>query len=214
MSRLWIKICGITQKQDAVAAAQLGADAIGLVFYKPSPRSVTLSQASKIFTGILPSLKIVGLFVNPEPSEVTEVVESGLVDYLQFHGDESEEFCQRFNMPYLKAFKVGADRDIASDISNYNSADFILLDSFDKDAPGGTGKTFDWSTAEATNASSSTNLIMAGGLNSSNVRKAVNQVRPFGVDVSSGVERKPGIKDMEKMQVFIEEARGTGSVQN
>ena len=121
MSRLWIKICGITQKQDAVAAAQLGADAIGLVFYKPSPRSVTLSQASEIFTGILPSLKIVGLFVNPEPSEVTEVVESGLVDYLQFHGDESEEFCQRFNMPYLKAFKVGADRDIASDISNFNT---------------------------------------------------------------------------------------------
>ena len=212
MSRLWIKICGITQKQDAVAAAQLGADAIGLVFYKQSPRSVTLSQASEISTGILPGLKIVGLFVNPEPSEVAEILESGLVDYLQFHGDESEEFCRRFGMPYLKAFKVRADRDIVSDISNYSSADFILLDSFDKNIPGGTGKTFDWSMAAATNVNSGINLIMAGGLNSLNVRKAVEQVRPFGVDVSSGVERKPGVKDMEKMQVFIEEARGEGSV--
>ena len=115
-------------------------------------------------------------------------------------------------MPYLKAFKVRADRDIVSDISNYSSADFILLDSFDKNIPGGTGKTFDWSMAAATNVNSGINLIMAGGLNSSNVRKAVEQVRPFGVDVSSGVERKPGVKDMEKMQVFIEEARGEGSV--
>ena len=152
------------------------------------------------------------MFVNPEPSEVAEVLESGLVDYLQFHGDESEEFCRRFGMPYLKAFKVRADRDIVSDISNYSSADFILLDSFDKNIPGGTGKTFDWSMAAATNVNSGINLIMAGGLNSSNVRKAVEQVRPFGVDVSSGVERKPGVKDMEKMQVFIEEARGEGSV--
>ncbi len=214
MSRLWIKICGITQKQDAVAAAQLGADAIGLVFYKPSPRSVTLSQASEISTEILPGLKIVGLFVNPEPSEVAEAVESGVVDYLQFHGDEPEKFCRRFGMPYLKAIKVRADRDIGSNISNYSSADFILLDSFDKNMPGGTGKTFDWSTAEAANANSGVNFIMAGGLNSLNVRKAVEQVKPFGVDVSSGVERKPGVKDVEKMQMFIEEARGTGSVRS
>ena len=208
MSKLWIKICGITRKQDAIAATELGADAVGLVFYKRSPRSVTLSQAGEIFSGISPNLKIVGLFVNPEHSVVAEVVESGLVDYLQFHGDESMGFCEAFGLPYIKALRVRADRDITSAISNYSSANFILLDSFDKNLPGGTGEPFDWSRAVAANAIKGINLIVAGGLNSSNVRQAVEQVRPFGVDASSGIETEPGIKDIGKMQVFIEAARG------
>jgi phosphoribosylanthranilate isomerase len=125
------------------------------------------------------------------------------------------EFCETFGLPYIKALRVRADRDITSAISNYSSANFILLDSFNKNFPGGTGETFDWSRAVAANATKGINLIVAGGLNSSNVRQAVEQVRPFGVDASSGIEIEPGIsgiKDRRKMQVFIEAARGAGIV--
>ena len=205
MSRLWIKICGITQKQDAVAAAQLGADAIGLVFYKPSPRSVTLSQASEIFTGILPSLKIVGLFVNPEPSEVTEVVESGLVDYLQFHGDESPEDCGRYNVMSLKAFRMKGPETLKA--MQEFPADGFLLDAHVEDALGGTGATFNWDLAVAAQEFGRP-IFLAGGLTVENVAEVVRKVQPFAVDVSSGVEHAPGKKNAAKMNAFVSAAKG------
>ena len=207
LSNLWIKICGITRQQDALAAAELGASAVGLVFYRLSPRRVEVGQVGKILEGLPEPVRVVALFVDPEPADVTAVVNLGSVDLLQFHGYESADFCESFGLPYMKAIRVGSESDLSAQIADYKSAEFVLLDSFDEKVPGGTGKSFDWDRIATIVRSESLKLILAGGLNPENIRQAIAKVKPFGVDVSSGVESSPGMKDPGKLKLFIEGAR-------
>lgn len=200
----WIKICGITRSQDASAAAELGADAIGLVFFAKSPRAVTVQDVAEIVQDLPRSLEVVALFVNPDKGLVQEVVDTGHIDLLQFHGSESAAFCEQFSRPYMKAIAVKDESQLASEIESYSSAKYILLDSYDPGLPGGTGKTFDWEKVEAVAESQKSRLVLAGGLTPDNVQTAIKEVRPFGVDVSSGVEARKGIKDFGKIKSFIE----------
>ncbi|HIF87808.1 MAG TPA: phosphoribosylanthranilate isomerase [Gammaproteobacteria bacterium] len=223
MSRLWIKICGVTRPQDAVAAVELGASAIGMVFFARSPRAMTLDAAYPILRELNGKIRVVALFVDPVAAEVRQVSGSGLFDMLQFHGDEPAAFCESFDLPYMKAIKVGQEQQenepiavstlakselLLDKIRDYAGAEIILLDSFDKKVPGGTGKTFDWAVAAAVRRQCGVKLVLAGGLDPANVETAVAQVQPYGVDVSSGVEARHGIKDLQKMQRFVAGARG------
>ncbi|MBV55385.1 MAG: phosphoribosylanthranilate isomerase [Gammaproteobacteria bacterium] len=223
MSRLWIKICGVTRPQDAVAAVELGASAIGMVFFARSPRAMTLDAAYPILRELNGKIRVVALFVDPVAAEVRQVSGSGLFDMLQFHGDEPAAFCESFDLPYMKAIKVGQEQQenepiavstrakselLLDKIRDYAGAEMILLDSFDKKVPGGTGKTFDWAVAAAVRRQCGVKLVLAGGLDPANVETAVAQVQPYGVDVSSGVEARHGIKDLQKMQKFVAGARG------
>ncbi len=223
MSRLWIKICGVTRPQDAVAAVELGASAIGMVFFARSPRAMTLDAAYPILRELNRKIRVVALFVDPVAAEVRQVSGSGLFDMLQFHGDEPAAFCESFDLPYMKAIKVGQEQQenepiavstrtkselLLDKIRDYAGAEMILLDSFDKKVPGGTGKTFDWAVAAAVRRQCGVKLVLAGGLDPANVETAVAQVQPYGVDVSSGVEARHGIKDLQKMQRFVAGARG------
>lgn len=210
MPNIWIKICGITRPQDAVSAAELGANAIGLVFYPASPRAVSIEQVAVILQGLPEQLLVFALLVNPDVSAVRAIVDSGQFDYLQFHGAESAEFCESFGLPYMKAIRVSAELDLNAELAAHETADLILFDSFGENAPGGTGKTFDWSLATRLAQSTREKLVLAGGLNAANVKLAIHQVQPFGVDVSSGVEQCPGIKDRAKIKAFIEGARSVG----
>ena len=222
MSRLWIKICGVTRPQDARAAADMGATAIGMVFFARSPRAMTREAAYPILRELGGQIKVVALFVDAAAAEVRQVSSSGLFHMLQFHGDEPAAFCESFDLPYMKVIKVGqgpqGDRPVAvstpaksevllDKIHDYAGAEMILLDSFDKKVPGGTGKTFDWAVAAAVRRECGVKLVLAGGLNPVNVATAVAQVQPYGVDVSSGVEASHGIKDLLKMQRFVAGAR-------
>ncbi len=211
MQKHWIKVCGITRAEDAVIASDLGADAIGLVFYPSSPRAVVADNIAAISAGVSADVTIVALFVDPSAEAVHQVIDSGYVDLLQFHGSESEEFCMSFDIPYMKAFRVGLDADLHQAVSAYPSAELILLDSYDKGAPGGTGKSFDWSKAALISSSALPKLVLAGGLNPDNVVQAIATVNPYGVDVSSGVESSPGIKDAAKLMQFIEGVRSVSS---
>jgi phosphoribosylanthranilate isomerase len=204
LQKIWIKICGITRAQDALAAAELGADAIGVVIYPKSPRAVTVDDLPGITAGLADQVVVVALFVDPEPELVRSVIQTGSVDLLQFHGSESPEFCEQFAMPYMKAVAVKGDSNLQEVIAPYETARFILLDSYDPIMPGGTGKTFDWHKVERLSERQQSRLVLAGGLKPDNVRLAIETVRPFGVDVSSGVEASKGIKDIEKMKSFIE----------
>ena len=210
MSSVWIKICGITRQQDALAAAALGVNAIGLVIYAHSPRAVPVEDIATIAAAVSGRIKVVALFVNPDAVQVSAAVETGLVDYLQFHGEESATFCESFGLPYLKALRVGdpgRQRNLEESVEVYRSAEMILLDSFDRKAPGGTGRTFDWSQAESVAGRKDVKIVIAGGLTVENVTRAVRQLHPFGVDVSGGVEAGHGIKDLQKMKLFIEGSR-------
>ncbi len=211
MHKHWIKVCGITRAEDAMASSDLGADAIGLVFYPPSPRAAVIENVAEIVSGISASVSVVALFVNPTANEVNRVVDSGYIDLLQFHGSESEEFCCSFDIPYMKAFRVGFDDDLQQAIEAYPSAELILLDSYNKNAPGGTGHVFDWERVSAISDSSLSKLVLAGGLSPDNIVTAINKVQPYGVDVSSGVESSPGIKDRALINKFIEGVRSVSS---
>lgn len=206
MSKLWIKICGITRSEDARAAAALGVDALGAVFYPPSPRAVEIGDLARIFADVPDSVLRTALFVNPERSEVEKVLASGYIDRLQFHGDEQRSFCNSFAVPYFKALRVGGGLDVLPAIAEYSDAELIFLDSFDKKAPGGTGKTFDWSIAKQAVEQSGQHIVLAGGLDPDNVADAVEQVSPFGVDVSTGVESSPGIKCAQRLKEFVQGA--------
>lgn len=197
-----IKICGLRDAETAVAAAQLGADAIGLVFYAPSPRAVDASQSQQIVQALPPFVTTVGLFVNADPDYVACVLAQVPLDLLQFHGDESPDYCRQFNRPYLKAVRVKPGLDLLEYAARYGDARGILVDAFVPDAPGGTGETFDWSLLPA---QLPLPLILSGGLHAGNVADAIRQVRPWAVDVSSGVERSKGIKDVAKIAAFIEQ---------
>ncbi len=197
-----IKICGFTRAADISAAVQSGADAIGLVFYEKSPRHVTLQQAIELASAVPPFVSIVGLFVNAEPDFVNEILESVPLDLLQFHGDESPEYCSQFNKPYIKAIRVKAGVDLVQCASDFTGAKGLLLDAHVEGVPGGTGVTFDWTLIPR---QLSLPVILSGGLDIRNLALAIEQVSPYAVDVSSGVEVNKGIKDAEKITAFINE---------
>jgi phosphoribosylanthranilate isomerase len=198
--RTRIKICGITSAADARLAASSGADAIGLVFYPPSPRNVSLARAREIIEATPPFVTIVGLFVNPAQEQVESVLHHCSLGLLQFHGDEAPEFCRRFRLPYLKAARVRADADLVQYLSPYNDAQGWLLDAYHERLYGGTGEPFDWKLIPPDLARP---VILSGGLTPDNVGAAVRQVRPWAVDVSSGVEAAKSVKDAAKIAAFI-----------
>ena len=198
--RTRIKICGITLVEDARAAVDLGADAIGLVFYAPSPRNVGLAQARSIIAAIPPFVTVVGLFVDPAKEHVESVLHGCSLDLLQFHGDEAPDFCGRFGLPYIKAARVKADADLVQYLTPYHVARGWLLDAYHDHLYGGTGASFDWKLVPRDLARP---VILSGGLTPDNVGAAVRQVKPWAVDVSSGVETAKGIKDAAKIAAFI-----------
>ena len=211
MSQLWIKICGITESKDAEYAVELNVDAIGLVFYSKSPRAVSAKLLPRILGDLVGAVSVVALFVDPSKDQVNEVLDYGLVDLIQFHGNESEEFCSSFNKPYIKAIHIRDETLSSMTMKKYSSAKYLLLDTYSEKAPGGTGEIFDWSIASDMIAKTDQQIVLAGGLTPSNVETAVRSVNPFGVDVSSGVELSPGKKDMAKLRTFVQGARRGGS---
>lgn len=200
MARTRIKICGITRPDDARVAVELGADALGLVFYPKSPRSVTIDQAREIAAVVPPFVSLVALFVDETADSIQQVLQALPVGVIQFHGDETPEFCRQFQRPWIKALRVKPGADVAGECGRYTEAAGVLLDAFQEGVPGGTGKTFDWSLAEAALPMP---WVLAGGLNPDNVGEAVRRLRPGAVDVSGGVEASHGIKDQEKIRRFI-----------
>ncbi len=200
-----VKICGITRPSDAQAAAAAGADAIGLVFYRPSPRHVDIEAARAILAVLPPFVTRVGLFVDAAPEEIEAVLAGVALDVLQFHGRETPEECRRYGRPYLKAIAMTEGVDVRAAESRYASAQGLLLDTHQKGRPGGTGQVFDWGRIPGGLCKP---VILAGGLSPANVAAAINEVRPYGVDVSGGVESAPGIKDERRMREFCRYARG------
>lgn len=198
--RTRIKICGITRTEDALSAAAHGADAIGLVFYRPSPRYVSVEQARGIAVLIPPFVSTVAVFVNPSVDEVEKVIALCGVTLLQFHGDESPEFCERFSRPYIKAARMRPGLDLIKYLSPYSSAQAWMLDTFHDGLWGGTGGAFDWKRVPERMARP---VILSGGLAADNIAEAIQRVRPYAVDVSSGVEASKGIKDPGKIATFI-----------
>ncbi len=211
MTQLWIKICGITKSEDASSLAKLDIDAIGLIFYKHSSRAISCKQLPEILENLSDSVKTVGLFVDPSRSEVDEVVDTGLIDILQFHGSEPEGFCSSFDRPYIKAIHVKDKMPQAEVIEEYSSATLLLLDTYNEKESGGTGEKFDWSIAKKVIEGTDQRVVLAGGLNPGNIGHAISSINPFGVDVSSGVELSPGQKDLKKVWRFIREARSVRS---
>ena len=210
LKNTWIKICGITRAQDALSAADLGADAIGLNFYPQSPRALSVADLGNLAEGLSRRVSVVALFVNPKPELVRQVLGTGAIDLLQFHGSESPEFCEQFETPYIKVVAVKVDSDLKFEFAKYESAQYMLLDSFDPIMLGGTGKTFEWGRVVELTRKQRSRLVLAGGLGPANVREAIEIVQPFGVDVSSGVEASKGIKDLKMMQLFIQGVRASG----
>jgi len=205
--RTRIKICGITRPADAVAAAEAGADAVGLVFYPPSPRYLSAERALVIRDALPPFVQSVALFVNPDAAQVAQVIGRVRPAMLQFHGEETAQFCAQFGTPYVKACRVksgvGRGGDLLEYLRPFAGAAGWLLDSFVEEY-GGVGERFDWSLVPAKRDKP---LILSGGLACGNVADAVRRVRPWGVDVSSGVESAKGIKDAAKIAAFIAEVR-------
>jgi phosphoribosylanthranilate isomerase len=210
--RTRVKICGITRVEDAVAAARAGADAIGVVFWRGTPRAVTFERARAIMAAVPAFVSVVGLFVDPAPDEVRAALANVPLDILQFHGSEPPEFCRAFGRPYLKAIAVKDGTDFLESFDRYHDAAGLLFDAYRKgDLPGGTGETFDWSKLPAERKRP---LILSGGLDPDNVARAIRAVRPWAVDVSSGVEVRGkdgrpqrGIKGAARITAFIREVR-------
>ncbi len=193
-----VKICGLTRLEDVLVAVEAGADAIGLVFYPPSPRYVDLDKAAELARAVPPFVTIVGLFVNADPALVRETLAVVPIHLLQFHGDEDEAYCRQFDRPYMKAARVRPGMDLVQYAAAFPSAQAILLDAF-VDGFGGGGKVFDWSLIPPALGKP---LVLSGGLDAANVGEAIVRVRPAAVDVSSGVEAAKGIKDAEKIRAF------------
>ena len=200
-----VKICGITSVEDAQAVEQAGADAVGLMFYEGSPRHIALEQAKAIVDSLSNTIVRVGVFVNSEESFVRQAMEICTLNMLQFHGDETPEYCARFEIMTLKAIRV-SDESSLKEMERY-SADGFLLDAFSENSLGGTGETFNWELAKRATKSGRP-IFLAGGLTSENVAEAVKAVRPFAVDVSSGVETEPGKKDAAKVRAFVAAPKG------
>jgi len=203
-TRTRVKICGICRVEDALAAAQLGVDAIGLVFYERSPRHLSLQRAREICRALPAFVSTVALFLNPQKKQVEAVLDGLDIDLLQFHGTESAEFCESFSRPYIKALGIKGEQHIEALLAPYASARGILLDSHRQGEAGGTGEAFDW--REIPHALRG-QIILAGGLNPDNVAQAIQQAEPWAIDLSSGVESSPGIKDIELMTRLMAEVR-------
>jgi len=197
-----VKICGLTREQDVLEAAKSGADAIGLVFYQRSPRYVSIAQAARLQAVLPPFVTSVGLFVDAEPAFVRAVLDVVPLDVLQFHGNESPEYCAQFGRPYLKAIRVKAGVDLLQCASDFRAARGLLLDAYVEGTPGGTGAKFDWSLIPVAMA---VPIILSGGLDADNVATAIARVHPYAVDVSSGVEASKGLKDAVKIARFMDE---------
>jgi len=206
--RTRVKICGITRPEDALVAVDLGVDALGLVFYAPSPRNVTIATAADIARQIPAFVSVVGLFVNAEPSFVEEVIANVGLSLLQFHGDETLEDCERFGLPYIKAIRVKADTNLVQYARDFTSAKALLLDTYTEGVAGGTGQMFDWNLIPSALPKP---VILAGGLQANNVAQAIRQVKPYAVDVSGGVEATKGIKDAQKIAAFMQQVDLTGN---
>jgi len=201
--RTRIKICGITRPGDAVAAAQAGADAVGLVFYPPSPRFLNVERAREIRDALPPFVQAVALFVNPDAAQVAQAIGRVQPALLQFHGEETPDFCAQFGLPYVKACRVTQGVDLVKYLRPFSTASGWLLDAHVEEY-GGVGASFDWSLVPARLERP---LVLSGGLTRGNVGEAVRRVRPWAVDVSSGVESSKGIKDAAKIAAFIAEVR-------
>lgn len=202
-----IKICGITRVEDVLAAAHGGTNAIGLVFYDKSPRNVEWKQAARLAAAIPPFVTLVGLFVNASAEYVRETLRQLPLDVLQFHGEEEPEFCRQFGRPYLKALRVKNGLNLVQCAARYQDAQGLLLDAYIEGTHGGTGTAFDWSLIPQ---GLPLPVVLSGGLHAGNVTDAIRQVRPWAVDVSSGVESAKGIKDAAKIAAFITEIKKIG----
>ncbi|MCG8379974.1 MAG: phosphoribosylanthranilate isomerase [Proteobacteria bacterium] len=202
IGRTRVKICGITSLEDAMVAVEAGADAIGLVFYEKSPRYVAIDTASRIVNSVPPFINCTGLFVDADKNYIREILKQVSIDTLQFHGQEMEHACTLYGKPYIKAIRMSNDVDLVSEIKTYASARALLLDTFVKDTPGGTGISFDWDKIPKDLTKP---IILAGGLDINNVKQAITKVKPYAVDVSGGVETEKGKKDPNKIINFIRE---------
>lgn len=200
MSKTRVKICGITRLEDALTAIEAGADALGFVFYPPSPRYIAPEKAAEIIAQLPPFVTTVALFVNEPEAEVRRIMALTQVDLLQFHGDENADYCQQFGRAWIKALRVRDADSLQQDLNQFHAARAILLDSYRPGVPGGTGETFNWELIPAQSAQA---IILAGGLTPENISTAVQQVKPYAVDVSGGVEASKGIKDPVKIHAFI-----------
>ncbi|SFG81698.1 phosphoribosylanthranilate isomerase [Neptunomonas qingdaonensis] len=197
-----VKICGITRSLDAHLAVRAGAHSLGFVFYEPSPRYVEPAVAAEIISGLSPFITSTALFVDADPDVVRDIILLTKVDLLQFHGNESPEYCEQFGRPYIKALRMKPDMDLIQQVGCYSSARGILLDAYKPGVPGGTGESFEWSRIPVSMRSS---IVLAGGLSAENVAQAIEQVAPYAVDVSGGVEASAGLKDANKIKCFFEE---------
>lgn len=197
--RTRVKICGITRLTDALDAIHLGADALGFVFYSASPRAVVAEVVRDIVQQLPPFVTTVGLFVDATPQEVHSVLAQVPLNLLQFHGDESEAYCQQFGVPWIKALRMQPDSDILAKIAQYPLAHGILLDAWHPQLKGGTGEAFDWRHWPQCNKA----LILAGGLTPENLAEAIHLTKPYAVDVSGGVEASKGIKEFTLLQAFM-----------
>jgi len=203
INRVRVKICGLTRSEDVQAAVQAGTDALGFVLYEPSPRYVSAERAGELLAETPAFVTTVGLFVDAGEDVVRASLEKAPFDLLQFHGDESPEYCRQFARPYMKAIRVRSQQDIEDAVAKYPDAAALLLDAYVENLPGGTGQAFDWRLIPEMEIP----WVLAGGLKPENVADAVNQVKPYAVDISGGVEQAKGIKDREKIQKFISEIR-------
>ncbi|GAA3911105.1 phosphoribosylanthranilate isomerase [Litoribacillus peritrichatus] len=202
MLRTRAKICGITRTEDALKAIEFGCDALGFVFYPPSPRFVESAVVGEITSQLPPFVSVVGLFVNAEPDLVRQTIKEAGLTCLQFHGDEPPEYCEQFRLPWFKAIRVKDDTDLYHEAKRYDKASALLLDTYKKGVPGGTGEKFNWSLIPD---DLGVPVILAGGLDASNVASAIRQVNPYAVDVSGGVEAQKAVKSNEKMIAFMNE---------
>ncbi|CUA97865.1 phosphoribosylanthranilate isomerase [Thiomonas bhubaneswarensis] len=202
-ARTRIKICGITRVQDAQDAARFGADAIGLVFYPPSARHVSVAQAREIALTVPPFVSVVTLFVNAAPDFVEQVIDQVRPALLQFHGDETPEDCTRYGHPYIRAARMREGLDLLDFASRFSTSQALVMDA-DQPGYGGGGEVFDWSRIPANVAHP---LVLSGGLHAANVTHAIRQLRPWAVDVSSGVEASKGIKSAQRIAEFIAAVR-------
>jgi phosphoribosylanthranilate isomerase len=204
MTQTRIKICGITRPEHARAAAAAGADAIGVVFYAPSPRAVSIAAAAEIADALPPFVTLVGLFVDPDVAEVEAALAQVPLGLLQFHGEEPPAFCEQFQRPYIKGLRVAPGSELRALAAGHRRASGVLLDAWVPGLPGGTGQSFDWS---AVPGGLHRQLIVAGGLDAGNVGEAIRLLHPAAVDVSGGVERAPGEKDAQRMAGFVRAVR-------
>jgi len=198
--KIKIKICGITNEVDALSASDLGADALGFVFYKDSPRYVDPRDIVNLCKNIGPFVTRVGLFVDADVTQVRQAIHASSINCLQFHGNETEDFCNEIGLPYIKYILMKDDINLLECCNRYQSASAILLDTYSDSLKGGTGLKFDWSVIPK---DLPCKLIVAGGLNNNNVSELINEINPYGVDVSGGVEIEKGKKDYNLMKEFI-----------